>query len=955
MHVSSVTFRSRSLFRDCAIAKKSGEGRRGGRKIEGENLFVCEDDGVIFSFSPSPSWHVIVTANVFILPLEGPLGGETRPPRASVPPWTCCRSFLSLLPVVSMRRHLDPAYPRRVFPPVSTPSYGPEGSDLDSPLYAPSEDAGNSTRPHNPSHLPFGPISGPAYASPSGYPDDGSSRIDGVATSRYLHLNPNPYFTTIPSPSSASSRSESVGHHHNNSYSTSRNHGFFPLEAQQQQARFHHPEQSMALGGSSTGSYHAHPTYAGEDNRALLAGQSQFYVSDLRGLPVESGSTAVVIACGPCRGRKIRCDSNRPTCYNCVRRKNVCIYDSAPRRRGPDKHPGTRQRSCKKRPVDGSLPPPKKPKVSPADEANAAMRSAAPHASAPSTSFLAPPPPRPPPPPPSQLRISTDLQPYSRSSSLSSQSQLFSPRQASSRTSSSVRDPRSQSPAPAPHAFFPSPSAPAPSVQLPAPSVPGLERDQRRWWNEFLDIYPLNQIVDDLSYLFADAGHWLCFVNATVYIDYLWHPESRLKMQPAFVLAGLALAELMRASDVERGAGGRGWAGCLRDHAQSALALAMSARVESLDPSLAEAALILVLYETSAHPLYHPDRVAAALQVLDQLLLAISAFTVDSGEGGAAKFAENAVPIVPGSAAAAPCSSDHALRWDPTWSPPDMWKESARRLTWSALSLATSYLVQCVAFDREVPALEMTNPANYALLFPGEISDRSKESPWALYCRSLLLWNFLVRLLAQAPIDADALHETWNETLAVQDSLEAHSCHSETSISYLCQEYIHNIRTSVAGAIRRSAIPSLASLKPSQKAHRMNGFSRDPPFNRSQTAEWGGAVEYQSRVIALVKSATFQLSGPQGYPLTRRPFQVSWFLNQLHLCLQILTHDPHFLGAMQLGKDLLGVVEVLNALWPCKLNSDQARALRSQLTQMAVRAGLSSPLPPSYAATLVRL
>ncbi|CAK5266505.1 unnamed protein product [Mycena citricolor] len=880
MHVSSVTFRSRSLFRDCAIAKKSGEGRRGGRKIEGENLFVCEDDGVIFSFSPSPSWHVIVTANVFILPLEGPLGGETRPPRASVPPWTCCRSFLSLLPVVSMRRHLDPAYPRRVFPPVSTPSYGPEGSDLDSPLYAPSEDAGNSTRPHNPSHLPFGPISGPAYASPSGYPDDGSSRIDGVATSRYLHLNPNPnpnpYFTTIPSPSSASSRSESVGHHHNNSYSASRNHGFFPLEAQQQQARFHHPEQSMSLGGSSTGSYHAHPTYAGEDNRALLAGQSQFYVSDLRGLP----------------------------------------------------------RSCKKRPVDGSLPPPKKPKVSPADEANAAMRSAAPHASTPSTSFLAPPPPRPPPPPPSQLRISTDLQPYSRSSSLSSQSQLFSPRQASSRTSSSVRDPRSQSPAPAPHAFFPSPSAPAPSVQLPAPSVPGLERDQRRWWNEFLDIYPLNQIVDDLSYLFADAGHWLCFVNATVYIDYLWHPESRLKMQPAFVLAGLALAELMRASDVERGAGGRGWAGCLRDHAQSALALAMSARAESLDPSLAEAALILVLYETSAHPLYHPDRVAAALQVLDQLLLAISAFTVDSGEGGAAKFAENAVPIVPGSAAAA-CSSDHALRWDPTWSPPDMWKESARRLTWSALSLATSYLVQCVAFDREVPALEMTNPANYALLFPGEVSDRSKESPWALYCRSLLLWNFLVRLLAQAPIDADALHETWNETLAVQDSLEAHSCHSETSISYLCQEYIHNIRTSVAGAIRR-----------------MNGFSRDPPFNRSQTAEW---VEYQSRVITLVKSATFQLSGPQGYPLTRRPFQVSWFLNQLHLCLQILTHDPHFLGAMQLGKDLLGVVEVLNALWPCKLNSDQARALRSQLTQMAVRAGLSSPLSPSYAATLVRL
>jgi hypothetical protein len=29
-----------------------------------------------------------------------------------------------------------------------------------------------------------------------------------------------------------------------------------------------------------------------------------------------------------------------------------------------------------------------------------------------------------------------------------------------------------------------------------------------------------------------------------------------------------------------------------------------------------------------------------------------------------------------------------------------------------------------------------------------------------------------------------------------------------------------------------------------------------------------------------VKLATYQLGGPQGHQLTRRPFQVSWFLNQ---------------------------------------------------------------------------
>ncbi|KAG1853113.1 hypothetical protein F4604DRAFT_1289400 [Suillus subluteus] len=63
-----------------------------------------------------------------------------------------------------------------------------------------------------------------------------------------------------------------------------------------------------------------------------------------------------VIACQQCRARKIRCDSARPICHNCVRRSNECQYDTAPKRRGPDKRPGTRQRSCKKLPTDGSSP-----------------------------------------------------------------------------------------------------------------------------------------------------------------------------------------------------------------------------------------------------------------------------------------------------------------------------------------------------------------------------------------------------------------------------------------------------------------------------------------------------------------------------------------------------------------------------------------------------------------------
>lgn len=56
------------------------------------------------------------------------------------------------------------------------------------------------------------------------------------------------------------------------------------------------------------------------------------------------------------RARKIRCDSTRPHCNNCVRRGNDCEYDAKPKRRGPDKRPGTRQRSCKKRPPEAEPP-----------------------------------------------------------------------------------------------------------------------------------------------------------------------------------------------------------------------------------------------------------------------------------------------------------------------------------------------------------------------------------------------------------------------------------------------------------------------------------------------------------------------------------------------------------------------------------------------------------------------
>lgn len=48
------------------------------------------------------------------------------------------------------------------------------------------------------------------------------------------------------------------------------------------------------------------------------------------------------------RTRKIRCDGAKPVCHNCGRRaNNECEYDPIPKRRGPDKMPGARQRMAR--------------------------------------------------------------------------------------------------------------------------------------------------------------------------------------------------------------------------------------------------------------------------------------------------------------------------------------------------------------------------------------------------------------------------------------------------------------------------------------------------------------------------------------------------------------------------------------------------------------------------------
>ncbi|KAG6898966.1 hypothetical protein C0993_002144 [Termitomyces sp. T159_Od127] len=362
-----------------------------------------------------------------------------------------------------------------------------------------------------------------------------------------------------------------------------------------------------------------------------------------------------------------------------------------------------------------------------------------------------------------------------------------------------------------------------------------VQQTQRMWWDSFLEEYPLAQIEQDLRYLFADTGHWLCFLNFEHFSKRLLDAEARVGIQPALVYAGLAMATLMKSSEVEYKAPGRERALWLRDSAVSCIQSSISA--EWVDAALAEAALIIALFESSVHPMYDPGRVEEALVTLDYIIRTTRLTTIDADDADVLTYPAGHVPMapllplpvtaaadpgggasrkcgcIPADAAQAPDAYtlwSYIPAWDARWTEEEVRDEECRRLCWAALSLVCNYVSQCVAFDREPPELFILDCANYAILFPGEALDRvsptfrastssTKESVWALYCRSMLLWNFTNRLRTRMVTDGgggdedkiEVVYDAWAEAQALQDALGMHTCNLDTVLMYMCREYVY--------------------------------------------------------------------------------------------------------------------------------------------------------------------
>ncbi|KAF9519720.1 hypothetical protein BS47DRAFT_1083437 [Hydnum rufescens UP504] len=149
------------------------------------------------------------------------------------------------------------------------------------------------------------------------------------------------------------------------------------------------------------------------------------------------------------------------------------------------------------------------------------------------------------------------------------------------------------------------------------------------------------------QHLFRVSNQFLAFINVPLFLSTFHHPDQREHVQPSLVLAMLALSTLLRSSDIGLGHKGRLKALELRDLAQSHFD--MSLICGWVSPDLAQAALLLVMFEGSCHPAYSESRARSTLFLLDSLILGLGLLELDKGDYSVTTFSPNSVPSLSGS------------------------------------------------------------------------------------------------------------------------------------------------------------------------------------------------------------------------------------------------------------------------------------------------------------------
>jgi hypothetical protein len=334
----------------------------------------------------------------------------------------------------------------------------------------------------------------------------------------------------------------------------------------------------------------------------------------------------VYVACLQCRTRKIRCDGAKPQCHNCSRRSKSggeCTYDAVPKRRGPDKTPGARQRTARDAHVGSESDVAasrrrrrKKREVSATNTLSDQTANTDLESDQPQPESLISFPNIPPPVIDPQL---TAMSPFPVEGSIGSNSfqplplniltdavTLVAPsdNEVLYRTMTSTEDTNNDfgfanqldfqlfesyghSP---PRALITSLDNEASETSDDSSNItpePSLDFTRKTWWDSLLAMYTsssylpsltvtqrrhaTNSVTADIQFLLRGSNYWFTFINVPQFLGRYFDPVKRERIQPALLPAALAIATFLQSSESGNGREGRERAIRLRDVAQGHL------------------------------------------------------------------------------------------------------------------------------------------------------------------------------------------------------------------------------------------------------------------------------------------------------------------------------------------------------------------------------------------------
>lgn len=514
-------------------------------------------------------------------------------------------------------------------------------------------------------------------------------------------------------------------------------------------------------------------------------------------------------------------------------------------------------------------------------------------------------------------------------------------------------------------------------------SEPSVAFARKTWWDSLLETYAPTKseaalrITSDLKYLFKTSNYWLSFLNINLFMTNYNHKERRNNIQPSLILAALAYSTFTQSSEIERGQSGRSKAMELRTQAQAALEASLNS--QRLDPTLAQAAWLLALFEVSAHPEHSTGRSRSALIFLDGVIRMLGLTVMDVMDPQASVFSADRVPRIPlsqrkdkpdpgavsefvGTSQAAPATcacqalsivstTTHgqltpfwvsSAGWDPNWNESEIRREESRRLVWSALTLAAGFTAHDAAFAKDPTELHIIDAANYALCFPGETMIRRSPTPvhsphesvWALYGRAMLLWNSCLTLRKKSARMTDAQRaefavNVWLETNTIEEALNRHTCEFERNSLFQGREYLFNTRMFISWEFRRY-IPS-----PDTEVHQQ--------FHRRKAEEW---LRHQAEVAKRLMHGLHHVTGMASNVLGKRPYFVWWFMSQVSRCLSLWQCDQSLFIALDVARAFLPPIDYLTCLWPCHAQRIRYNEIRQRLHNECIKYGLEPPPPP---------